>query len=85
MPAQQSDGRTRRWPIGNTGGRCTGGGKLIASKRQLIEYVNEITNGSSLGRNLIAAKLRRGRHAKKTTRTRPKRRAARVSQELPAE
>ena len=53
--------RTRRWPIGNTGGRCTGGGKLIASKRQLTEYVNEITSGSPLGRNLLASKLRIGR------------------------
>jgi hypothetical protein len=76
--------RTRRWPIGNTGGRCTGGGKLIASKRQLTEYVNEITSGSPLGRNLLASKLRIGRHAKKTAIAQSKRRAAHVNQ-LPAE
>jgi hypothetical protein len=76
--------RTRRWPIGNTGGRCRGGGKLIASKHQLTGYVNEITSGAPLGRNLLAAKIRAGRHAKKTATTRPKRRA-RVNQELSAE
>jgi hypothetical protein len=37
--------RTGTWPIGNTGGRRGGGGKLIASKRRLIRYVEEITRG----------------------------------------
>jgi hypothetical protein len=36
--------RTGNWPIGNTGGR-SGGGKLVASKRRLIRYTEEITRG----------------------------------------
>jgi hypothetical protein len=38
--------RTRRWPIGNTAD--SGGGKLIASKRQLIRHTEKITRGSSV-------------------------------------
>ena len=38
--------RTGHWPIGNTGGRG-GGGKLVASKRRLIRYTEEITRGTA--------------------------------------
>jgi hypothetical protein len=38
--------RTGNWPIGNTGGR-NGGGKLIASKRRLIQHAEQITRGSA--------------------------------------
>jgi hypothetical protein len=34
--------RARRWPIGKTGGK---GGSLIASKRRLSRYAEEITRG----------------------------------------
>ena len=67
--------RAGHWPIGNTGGE---GGKLIASKRRLAHYTDEITRGPPLGRTKKTAR---------TTVTRPKRRAkTRVNQpELPIE
>ena len=37
--------RTRRWPIGNTAGDS---GKLIASKRQLLQHAEKIARGSSV-------------------------------------
>ena len=37
--------RTGSWPIGNTGGK---GGKLIASKRRLTRYTDEITRGTAV-------------------------------------
>jgi hypothetical protein len=36
--------RAGRWPIGKTGGE---GGSLIASKRRLTRYAEQITRGSS--------------------------------------
>jgi hypothetical protein len=58
--------RAGRWPIGNTGGG-TCGGRLISSKRQLIEHINKITrNSPPLGPNRIVTKFRFDRRAKKT-------------------
>jgi hypothetical protein len=37
--------RTGRWPISNTAAGAGGGGKLIASKRRLARYIDEITRG----------------------------------------
>jgi hypothetical protein len=73
--------RTGRWPIGNTRGDCKGGGRLIASKQRLREYTGEIARGPLLGQNLLATKLRRGRHAKKAA-ARPERPARTNQSEL---
>jgi hypothetical protein len=63
--------RAGRWPIGNTGGgNC--GGRLIASKRRLIEHIDKITRSSPpLGRNRIVTKFRFDRHTKKNIATAP--------------
>jgi hypothetical protein len=37
--------RSKRWPIGNTGGDAGGGGKLIASKKRLARYADEVARG----------------------------------------
>jgi hypothetical protein len=36
--------RTGRWPIGNTGGD---GGRIIASKRRLLQHADQLTRGSA--------------------------------------
>jgi hypothetical protein len=82
--------RAGHWPIGNTGGE---GGKLIASKRRLIEFADKITRGNETH---LSAKLRpppgklkpRQRATAKSIdappRRQPPKRHARI-QELPAE
>jgi len=53
--------RSGRWPIGRTTEDRGSGGKLIASKRWLRRYVDDLTKGPPLGRNRIVSKLRLGR------------------------
>ena len=36
--------RTGRWPIGNTGGD---GGRIIASKRRLLQHADQLTRGNT--------------------------------------
>jgi len=69
--------RSGRWPIGNTGGGSSGG-RLIASKRQLLAYIDNLTRGPPLGKNRIVSKVRLGRRAKKAA-TRPNRHGKRTS------
>jgi hypothetical protein len=77
--------RAGRWPIGNTHEGNSGGGRLIASKRRLSEYVDKVTHGPPLERHRIVSKFRLGRHTKKTATTRPKRRARTTQTELQVE
>lgn len=87
--------RAGRWPIGNSHEGNGLGGRLIASKRRLIEHIDKITRSSPpLGRNRIVSKFRFGRRAKKAATdapihrrkqiskpaTPPKRRTARANQ-----
>ena len=53
--------RNGRWPIGRTTEDRSSGGKLIASRRRLRKYVDDLTRGPPLGRNRIVSKLRLGR------------------------
>src|SRR5262245_11489803 len=70
--------RGLRWPIGRTTEDRGSGGKLIASKRRLRKYINDLTRGPPLGRNRIISKLRLGRQ---TIAAAPlKRRGRRVSE-----
>src|SRR5262245_16256004 len=62
--------RCGRWPIGKTGGR---GGSLLASKRQLARYADELARGVSIDTRPAQRPSRRG----------PKRRAR--TDQLPAE
>jgi len=89
--------RTGRWPIGRTTEDRDSGGKLLASKRRLRKYVDDLTKGPLLGRNRLISKLRLGRqaiaaatskrHRKQVSEpaTAPKRRARAGQQTLPAE
>jgi hypothetical protein len=65
--------RSKRWPIGRTTTDRGSGGKLVASRRRLREYVEEIARGPPLGKNFLISKLRLGRHAKKAAARRGKR------------
>ena len=67
--------RTGRWPIQNIAGKnCLGGGKLVASRRRLREYIDDLTRGPSPRKNRIISKLQLGRRAKKVAANTPKRR-----------
>jgi hypothetical protein len=77
--------RVGRWPIGNTHEGNGLGGRLVASKRRLIEYAEKITRGAPpLERHRIISKVRRSQFVKKAAPP-PKRRARIRQQELPAE
>jgi hypothetical protein len=60
------------WPIGRTT-TDRSGGKLVASRRRLRDYLEEIARGPPLGKNFLVAKLWLNRHAKKTAARRGKR------------
>jgi hypothetical protein len=54
------------WPIGRSVSDRGSGGKLVASRRRLRKYIEEITRGPFLGKNFLVSKLWLNRHAKKT-------------------
>src|SRR5262245_60919850 len=58
--------RCGRWPIGKTGGR---GGSLLASKRQLARYADELARGVSIDtRPALAARPQTPRTHRSTAR-----------------